>query len=70
MNVNEVSKRWGSDVNITLPFADVDYILWSLYQNIEEIQESRFYDQDSEQDVEFIQSLINSIRKQAGIEEE
>ena len=61
---------WNRDVNVTLPIEDLDYILWSLWQNIEEICDSSSYEDADEQNVEFIQSLIDSLRSQAGYPEE
>jgi hypothetical protein len=61
---------WNRDVTVTLPAEDLDYILWTLWQNVEEIRDSSTYEESDEQDVEFIQSLINSLRSQAGFTEE
>jgi hypothetical protein len=61
---------WNRDVNVTLPIEDLDYILWSLWQNVEEIRDSSTYEESDEQDVEFIQSLIDSLRSQAGYPED
>jgi hypothetical protein len=48
----------------------LDYILWSLWQNVEEIRDSSSYEDADEQNVEFIQSLIDSLRSQAGYPED
>jgi hypothetical protein len=63
-------KIWNRDVTVTLHAEDLDYILWTLWQNVEEIRDSSFYEDADEQNVEFIQSLIDSLRSQAGFAEE
>lgn len=61
---------WNRDVNATLHIEEVDYLLWTLNQNIEEIRDSISYDPNDEKDVKFIQSIIDSLRSQAGYPEE
>jgi len=61
---------WNRDVNVTLLMEELDYILWTLWQNVEEIRDSSTYEESDEQNVEFIQSLIDSLRSQAGFAEE
>jgi hypothetical protein len=65
---------WDRDVNVTLHIEDVDYILWTLSQNIEEILDSPFHDvcnnADDKKQIERLESIIESIRSQAGYPEE
>lgn len=65
---------WDRDINITLHIEDVDYVLWTLAQDIEEILNSPFYDTcdniDDNKQIERLESIINSIRSQAGYPEE
>lgn len=65
---------WDRDVNVTLHIEDVDYILWTLGQNIEEILDSPFHDVcnniDDKKQVERLESIIHSIRSQAGYPKE
>lgn len=61
---------WDRDVNVTLHIEDLDYILWTLGQNIEEILDSPFHDvcnnADDKKQVERLESIIDSLRSQAG----
>jgi len=61
-------------LTISGPVEDVDYILWTLGQNIQEILDSPFHDvydnADDKKHVERLESMIDSIRSQAGYPEE
>jgi hypothetical protein len=65
---------WDRDVNVTLHIEVVDYILWTLGQNIDEILDSPFRDvrtlTERNNEVERLESIIKSIRSQAGYPEE
>jgi hypothetical protein len=65
---------WDRDVNVTLHIEDVDYILWTLGQNIDEILDSPFRDvctlTERSNEIERLESIIKSIRSQAGYPEE
>ena len=65
---------WDRDVNVTLHIEVVDYILWTLGQNIDEILDSPFCDvrtlTERNNEVERLESIIKSIRSQAGYPEE
>lgn len=67
--MSDLTKFWGGDVNVTLHIEEVDYLLWTLQQNIEEIRDSSSYEESDETDVTFIQSIIDTLRLQAGYEE-
>lgn len=65
---------WDRYVDVNLHIENVDYILWTLSQNIEEILDSPFHDvcnnSDDKKQVERLESIIDSIRSQAGYPEE
>jgi hypothetical protein len=67
--MNDLDKFWNRDVNVTLHIEEVDYLLWTLQQNIEEIRDSSSYEENDEIDVTFIESIIDTLRLQAGYEE-
>lgn len=65
---------WDRDVNVTLHIEDLDYILWTLQQDIEEILDSPFHDVcdnlDDKRQVDRLQAIIDDLRSQAGYPEE
>jgi hypothetical protein len=50
--------------HLVLNDSDVEYILWSLSQNVNEIEDSLYFDEESVEDVKFILHLINIIEVQ------
>ena len=54
-----------SKTNLSLDGADVEYILWSLWQNLNDIEDSPYFDEGSVEDVKFILHLIHTIEVQA-----
>lgn len=65
---------WDRDVNVTLHIEDLDYILWTLRQDIDEVLDSPFFDvcnnADDKRQVDRLQAIIDDLRSQAGYPEE
>jgi len=51
--------------NLVLNDSDVEYILWSLSQNVNEIEDSLYFVEEDENDVKFLLHLINTIEVQS-----
>ena len=51
--------------HLVLNDSDVEYILWSLSQNVNEIEDSLYFVEEDENDVKFILHLIKVIEVQS-----